>query len=520
MILKQGAVLLSVNDPSPIIKYIPHAKLIRFKGRNIVAVKHKLDETKLLRNMGLEVPSPMLYDGYLWPGRWLPMRHQVETAEFLTLNLRAFVLNEMGTGKSSAALWAADYLRERGHLKRILVICPVSVIKVWQDEGFYTTPHRTVGSLVGNKKKRLEILATKPDICVINFDGVVSLKEELAAENFDLIIIDEASAYRNASTQRYKALKSLLQPTTRLWCMTGTPTPNAPTDCWALCRLVNPALVPKSFKLFQETVMRQAGPYKWVPRPGSQEKVWSVMQPAVRFLKKDCLDLPEITYNNRHAELTSEQIKVFDAIRKEMAWEMESRELTAANAAVKVIKLQQICCGVVKDNDGSPIVLDNKPRMDLLLELVEEIGGKTIVFVPFKFSMAQIVEKLKEQGYTAELVNGDVSTGERSRIFSAFQNESHPQILVAHPATAAHGLTLTAASNIIWFAPIYSIEQYEQANARIHRAGQRNVCSIYHIGAHAFEWAIYKVLQNKSALQESILSLYRQVVDGRAARVG
>jgi SNF2 family DNA or RNA helicase len=513
VLIRKGAMLLQVNDHTPITDVIPTAKALRYKGKLLVAVKHGLDEACVLRNLGLDAPSPLLYDGYQFSGRYTPMNHQVKTAEFLTLNRRAFVLSEMGTGKSSAALWAVDYLRQRKHVKRVLVVCPVSVTKVWADEGFTTTPHLSVGIMMGTRAKRLDVLAAGHPICVINFDGLTSLSKELK-DKFDLIIVDEASAYRNAQTKRWKALRSLLTPEIRLWMMGGTPVPNAPTDAWAQCRLVNPSSVPPSFKLFQETVMRQVGPYKWVPKDGSRGIVWSVMQPAIRFEKKDCIDLPPITYNNRYCELSSDQLKAFETMRKTMRHEDENVSITAANAAVRVVKLQQICCGIVKDDMGDPVILDDAPRIDALLELLEEIEGKVIVFVPFIYVMQRLKQVLSEH-YSCVVVNGSVHNTERSRIFSEFQNDpTGPKVLIAHPQTTAHGLTLTAASNIIWYAPIFSIEQYEQANARIDRTGQTNACTVTHIGAHPFEWAIYKALQAKASLQSALLQLYQQVLDG------
>lgn len=513
--------MMSVNNPDAITDAIPRAKRVRHKNVELVLVKHDLDSTKVLRNMGLDAPTPMLYDGYNWPGMATPMSHQVQTADFATINRKLFILNATGTGKTKSAIWAADYLIARGHIKRILVVCPVSVIKVWQDELFSTAPHRSVAVLVGRREKRIELAQGGAEFCLINFDGLTSLftndkkkriKKSPLKDLYDLIIVDEASTYRNGSTDRYEALKFLNTSQMRLWLMTGTPTPNAPTDAWAMTRLVSPSRVPDSFNLFRETVMYQYGPYKWVPKIGWQDVIRNVMQPAIRFEKKDCLDLPKLTYNPRYCELTTEQRDMFEVMRHRMKHEDESVTISAANAAVKLIKMQQICCGVVKDDQTLPVYLKCEPRLALLHELVQQTQHKTIVFVPFKYSMTMVKDYLVKQGYSVELVNGDVSKSERDRIFTAFQEREAPHILVAHPAVAAHGLTLTAADTIIWYAPIYSLEQYEQANARIERIGQVNTMTVYHIISHPFEAAIYDVLQKKGSLQSTLLNLYREVV--------
>ncbi len=203
----------------------------------------------------------------------------------------------------------------------------------------------------------------------------------------------------------------------------------------------------------------------------------------------------------------------FEAMKQKLKHEDEGASITAANAAVKILKMQQICCGVVKDDDENPIYLDASKRLNLLLELIEQADEKVIVFVPFIYSMHMVRDFLEKKKVSCALVNGEVPNSVRSEIFTAFQRQKDPHVLIAHPAVAAHGLTLTAASTIIWYAPIYSLEQYEQANARIERQGQKNVMSIYHMFSHPFEAAIYGVLRKKGSVQAALLDLYRNTVE-------
>ena len=527
MIAKDGALIMALSNPEPVKAAIQRNKHVRYKGKELVIVRHDLDSTKVLRNLGMNAPTPMLHDGYGWPkifGIHPPMGHQVQTADFITVNNKVFVLNATGTGKTGAAIWGLDYLMLRGYVKRVLIAAPLSVIKVWQDELFATIPHRTVGLMTGKKDRRLAVLESDCEICLINFDGINSLysndkkkkkKFSHLKDKFDLIIVDEASTYRNPGTQRYEALQFINTLKTRLWLMTGTPTPNAPTDAWGLTRLVSPHRVPASFNLFRETVMMPAGPFKWVPKFGSQDIVRQVMQPAIRFEKKDCLDLPAITYNDRFCDMTVEQTAMLEDMKRKLKHENEDSTvtITAANAAIKLLKMQQICCGVVKDDDANPVYLDCKPRLDLVVELVGQSDNKVIIFVPFIFSMERLHAHLTGLGITAEIVNGNVSRHERGEIFDRFQKTAYPKVLIAHPKVAAHGLTLTAADTIIWYAPIYSLEEYEQANARIERKGQKNVMSIYHIISHPFEQLIYQVLVKKGSIQSALLNLYRQYVE-------
>lgn len=524
MIVKDRALIIGVNNPTPILDAIPTAKHIRYKDADLVAVRHTLDAAKVLRNLGLNAPSPILHDGYEFTGRFSPMENQFATAEFLTLNNRAFVFNEMRTGKTGSTLWALDYLRKRGHARRILVVCPLSVMDVWSKEAFSIVPHLSLVQLTGKKDKRIELAHSNASISVINFDGLSSLYHEEYKEGtktvvkrwsdldglFDLIIVDEASAYCNAQSLRYKALKQLLKPDIRLWLLTGTPTPNAPTDAYGLAKLVCPERIPASFTLFRELLMKPAGPYKWIPKPGAKEKVMALLQPAIRFTRKECKDLPT-THQNLHCEMSATQKKVFEDVKAKMRHEDKQVEVSAVNAAVKLIKLQQVMCGVVKDDDGNPFFLDPKPRLDLLLETIKEADAKVVVYVPFIHAM-HMVQNFLLNHFTCELVNGEVPKAKRDEIFRNFQNTSSPHVLVAHPKVASHGKDLTAADTFIWFAPVFSTEQYEQANARGEGPNKTKPVGIYHIGCHPVEWRIYSVLQNKVGMQSELLDMYEEMM--------
>lgn len=505
-LLANGMVLMA---PNPRVKEaIPYAVEKEIKGRNVLAVRHGLDETLVLRNLGYNVSSPMSWN-YRYTGRFKPMKHQRDTAEFLSLHRRCFVLNDMGTGKTASALWALDYLMNSGLVRRVLVISPLSCIGVWVNEAFSIVPHRTVAAVHGSRDKRKQLLDQNTDICVINHDGVHTVSDALKDAHFDLVIVDEAAAYRNASTRRYKALKKILRYDTRLWLMTGTPVPTSPTDAHALILLVNPSKVPASFKMFQLKVMRQVSQYKWVPKPDSNEYVYSLMQPAIRFKKQDCIDLPPVVFMNRECELSKAQMSAYIEMKRKAKFEYDGSPVTAANAAVKLNKLQQICCGVVKDEHGSPVYLDDSNRLALLEEIVEESDGKVVVFVPYIFALERVAAHLRKR-WSVAVVSGAVPMHERNAIFSAFQSSKDPHVLVAHPQTAAHGLTLTAASTTVWYAPIFSTEYYTQANNRMDRPGQKQNMNIVHIGGSPLEWQIYDALRTNTMRQSTLLAMYQQ----------
>jgi SNF2 family DNA or RNA helicase len=329
---------------------------------------------------------------------------------------------------------------------------------------------------------------------------------------FDLVIVDEAAALRNPATRRFKIFRKWLDqnPTTRLWLMTGTPTPNAPTDAWALAKLVGSPYLTKTFTAFREQVMMKIGQWKYVPRPESIEIVKQVLQPAVRYTRDECFDLPETIIQTRQVELTSEQKKHYMQMFKHFVTEAaQEGTITAVNEAVKIQKLVQIACGVVYGDDGQTIELDCSPRVNLVKEVIEEAGEKVIVFVPLTGTL-RMLEKELSKHWSVGIVNGEVSATQRNNIFHGFQHEKNPHVLIAHPGTMAHGLTLTAASTIIWYGPITSNEIYVQANGRIERAGKKRVANIVHIEGTDLERRMYERLKNKQKLQGLLLEMIQQ----------
>jgi SNF2 family DNA or RNA helicase len=255
--------------------------------------------------------------------------------------------------------------------------------------------------------------------------------------------------------------------------------------------------------------MKKVTAFKWVPRENALETCRKALQPSIRFSLDECKDLPDMNYVARSTELTAAQKKAFTEMQKHAVAVFKDGEVTAANTAVMLAKLLQICCGVAYSTEGS-IEIDSSTRYNSLTELLNEIGGKAIVFVPLKGVQHYLKEKLLADGFTVELVNGDVSKKDRDQIFYDFQHTDKPQILLAHPKVAAHGLTLTRAKDIIWYAPIYSLEQYEQANARIRRLNTEGKTSVWHIYATKFEAELYKRLR----LKQNTLTEFLDLVSG------
>ena len=517
---KHKKLVFNLKEPTRITAVIPTAKTLVHKGVTLVAVPHKLEEVRVLRNLGFDVPAPMGYY-YDWPGRYKPYAHQQITSEFLTVNPRAFCLNGMGSGKTISVLWSFDYLKKLGLVNRMLIISPLSTLeRAWGDEIFRHFPDLSFTVLHGDRPKRHKLLANDFDIYIINHDGIKAeaTKKLLASrEGLDLIVIDEIASFRNGSTDRWKALnyivngheKEGIKPKEWVWGLTGTPTPNLPTDAWAQCRLINPSRVAKYFGQFRDSVMKPAGgPYKFVARDGATELVKHAMQPAVRFAREDCIDLPPTTYVTRQTTLTPDQTKAFNSMLKQLRAEHEGGQILAVNEAVKMSKLLQICCGCAYV-DGGEVLIPATPRIELVKEIIEEAEGKVLVFVPLTGALKQIAAELSKT-YSVAVVHGETSKTQRDTIFKEFQQLKTPRVLVANPGTLAHGLTLTAANTVIWFAPIFSNETYQQACARVTRPGQKRNTLIVNIEATNMEQKIYAKLQGKQKMQGLLLDLLKE----------
>jgi SNF2 family DNA or RNA helicase len=208
--------------------------------------------------------------------------------------------------------------------------------------------------------------------------------------------------------------------------------------------------------------------------------------------------------------MTTEQKQAYKAMLDKLIMEYEGGEVTAVNEAVKANKLVQIACGVAYGADGEHIHIPNKPRIDVLKELIEESEGKVLVFVPLTGVLEHLMTELSTD-WECAAIHGGTPKAERDEIFGDFQKSDRYKVIVANPATMSHGLTLTAATTIIWFAPIHSNDIYEQACARVRRPGQTRTTVIAHIAGSDIERRIYKRLQTKQKLQGSLLEIMKGI---------
>jgi SNF2 family DNA or RNA helicase len=509
-IIDGKALLLKLRNPNRVTSVIPKSKVVEANG---VLVNWGIDEALTLSKLNITVPSP-INSRYSWTGKYAPFDHQKKTAAFLTMHPRAFCFNEQGTGKTASAIWAADFLMKQGKIKRALVICPLSIMdSAWRDDFFTFAPHRSVDVAYGESKKRKEIIRQGADFVVINYDGVEIVYDEIAKGGFDLVIIDEATHYKNAQSKRWKILNKLMTDDTWLWMMTGTPAAQSPLDAYGLAKLINPLSVPRFFGSFRDMVMTKASQFSWVMKPSASALVFNALQPAIRFTKEECLDLPDMTYVKRQVELTRQQKKYYDILKKRMVMEINGDEVSAVNAAVIMNKLLQISAGAVYTDEGDTLEFDIKHRYKVLREVIDESSQKVLIFVPFKHTIDVLTDKLRADGITTEVIRGDVPVARRTDIFKRFQEAHDPRVLVIQPQAAAHGVTLTAANTVVWWGPTPSLETYAQANARVHRAGQKHPCTVVQLQGSTVEKRVYSLLDKRIDVHTKMIDLYKELLD-------
>ena len=514
--------LLIDADPAVIAAAVP-SQLVSGPGFR-VAAKHTAATTRKLRDMGFDAPSPIMayYDWPKFKGRYEPFDHQKLMAEFMTLHRRCFNLSEMGTMKTSAVLWALDFMMNEGLVKSALIVAPLSILeRVWLVACSDTVMHRNVQVVHGSVEKRLKQLATPADIYIINQDGLKIAKVKqaiLRRRDINHVIVDEGADFRHARNDRYRCLEEVVaKPEMGLWWLTGTPCPKSPENAWAQTRLVSPSKVPRFFGTWRAKVCVEFGEHNWKPRKGHEEIVFSVMQPAIRFAKKDVLDLPPMVPMDMEAKLSDEQLVAFKQMAGAMSAAHRSGEvITAVNAADRLNKLRQIMCGSVKSGPDTYVTYDYKPRLKALLEAIERASAKVIVVVPFKGILRELTAEVGKH-YSVAMVNGDVPIKQRNQIFSDFTMNKDPEVLLCHPKVMSHGLNLTEADVLIFYAPMYGNDGYRQVIERINRPPQTKKMTLVKIGCHLLEWAIYKALDSDEDQQQLILNLYNSVVGGGSA---
>jgi SNF2 family DNA or RNA helicase len=508
-LVKERNIILLPTTPkfSPLVA--KSAKVMVIKGMSFYAVKNGPRINALLWRMGHQLPSPIYFDtDYDWSSIAI-FSAQAEMAGLLVARRRAYNLSAVGTGKTIGSLLAADWLIRKKYVTRVLVLSPLSTIRnVWEAEIYKHMPRLRPIVLHGTKAQRIKLTKQLSwNIAILNHDGLSVIEEELHALKFDMVIIDEIACFRDTRTRRWKLLHKLLANTPFAAGLTGSPTPNAPSDAYGIARLMTPERVPMSFRTFRNSVEVEVSLNRWIPRANYKEVVYNLLQPAVRFTREEIVELKDLTVIERSVSLSAKQVEALMRLKKDAIATYPEGIVQGVNAAVLANKMLQVCCGAVYTADKTVVDLEPTERLQAAKDLIEEADGKVLLFVPYKHVAAMLVKQFK--GDNMAVITGEVDGKERDKIFKEFQDPSSPlRLLIAVPSCLAHGITLTEANHVIWWSPLYSRETYEQANGRITRIGQTRKQLIFHLCGDKLEKAVYDLLERKGTTQDAILAMF------------
>lgn len=533
--IQNQALLIRTKMAKLVAMSVPRSAIAEYDENgnpSAVLVRWELEQMQKCADIGVTVLSPMIRD-YEFTGRYKPYVHQLKICSFLTTNKRALCFADMGTGKSLAVVHCIKYLLQIGEIKRALIIAPLSTLtRTWVDEFFNVDPSITVTKLHGSKAKRMELAANGAQVHVINYEGISVIHNEIKANNYDCVVIDEVTSYSNHESKRWKEAYNLFKDTKYVWGLTGTPILRGVIAAYGQAALVVPHNVKfRSFWEFRNSVQRKINDFLWVDRPEAHDIAFSMLRPAISIKKKDCIDLPSMVHVYREVELDKGQKAFYVKLKEESLVKDELMQVTAVNAAVLAGKLIQVATGCIYDDDGRALEFDVSGRINETIDFIQKARneastadkGKTIVFAPFKHTAALIRKKLseakivvdgEERKIKAEIIDGDVSAKRRDDIFGRFKEDNSLDVIVAIPQTMSHGLTLTNASCIVWFGPCTSAETYAQACNRIDRPGQTESMTIVHLYSTPAEWKLYSNLRENKKSENYLLTFYKDFLRG------
>lgn len=415
---------------------------------------------------------------------------------------------DMGLGKSVITLTAIERLINDYFLtNRVLVIAPLRVAEnTWESE-IYKWEHLknvTISKILGSEKERLEALKSVADIYIINRENVVWLIDKIRSKwDFDMVVIDESSSFKNHTSKRFKALRRVLPKIKRLVELTGTPAPNSMLDLWAQIYLLdNGARLGKTIGAFRKKYFTPGFSngytvYNWNMNKGADKEITKCISDICISMKsEDYLDLPDIIYNEVVVKLAKNELALYKKFEKDLVININENEIAATSAGVLSNKLLQMSNGFLYDENGVAVNIHNA-KIDALKEIVEVNEQKSIlVFYWFKHD----VEVLKKEFKNAKELKSshDIKDWNKGKI----------PILLVHPASAGYGLNLQYGGNIVvWYGLTWSLELYQQANKRLHRSGQTHNVIIHHLVAKGtIDEDVMIALKNKTAGQNKMLA--------------
>lgn len=432
-------------------------------------------------------------------------KYQERAIEFIKEKKRCGLLLDMGLGKSVSTLTAISDLQDGFAVNKVLVIAPLRVAtSVWPKEvhNWSHLSHMRVAVVTGNERNRLaELQRDDVDVHVINRENVVWLVEHYGKKwPFDCVVIDESSSFKNPSAKRFRALKRILPFTEYMVLLTGTPSPNSLLDLWSQMYLVDfgmslgRTVTGYKQRFFEQDYMG----YKWSLREGADETIHELIRPRTLSMSaEDYLELPKCVSLQQEIELPKKALDAYLEFEKELLLELDNNvEIEAINAAALANKLLQFCNGAVYTDEHKNWSEIHNAKLEALEELVECNDEPMLVAYNYKSDL----ERLRKRFPSAVALDKSDETIER-------WNRGEIKMLLAHPASAGHGLNLQKGGSLaVWFGMCWSLENYQQFNKRLDRQGQTKPVRIIHLVAKGcIDERVMEVLGNKDKTQKRLL---------------
>lgn len=431
----------------------------------------------------------------------------------------AALLMEMGTGKTLTTIAAEGALYNTGHIRKVLVVSPLSVTGVWEEEhDAYADFDYTLAVLKGSGEKKVDTLrhlnGTPLQVAVINYESAWRLEKELAAWHPDLIIADEGHKIKSHNISASKAMHRLGATAKYRLLLTGTPVTNKAIDIFSQYKFLDPRIFGQSFYAFRNTFFFMTGYGNHTPvlkksmEPELTRRMHSI---AFRATKKECLDLPDTTDIIRKVELEPRAMKLYQNLVKESYAELSDGEVTITNVLTKLLRLSQLTGGFIGSDESSATEQVSTAKLDVLEDIIDaavEENRKLVIIARFVPELDAICAMLEKKRINYSLIKGGVK--DRDEQVARFQNDPDVPVFVGQIATAGLGLTLTAASTMVFYSLDYSMSNFEQCKARIHRAGQHMPCTYIYLAAQGtVDEKVLKALKKKSNLAKTLVDDYR-----------
>lgn len=444
-------------------------------------------------------------------------KHQITSVKFMEKHHRVLDSSDPGTGKTRVQIELFSSRRKRGGGKA-LIIAPKSLLRsAWQDDFQKFAPH--INTVVCPAEKRERAFATEGDVYITNTDAAKWLAKQPLSffKQFDTLIIDEMTSFKHRTSQRSKALNKIKKHFKYRYGLTGTPTSNTICDIWhQMLVLDDGAALGTSFFKFRGEASSpvQVGPMpnmlKWEDKPGIENTVGFLLRDnVVRHKFEECVDIPANHMYSVPYHMSPKQTKIYKEMEKTALAELKNgMVIDTVNAAGVMTKLLQIASGAAYTADGPAIV--DTGRYELVGDLVDQ-RANSIVFFQWTHQRDGLIEELNSRGITFAVIDGNTKDKDRKDIVDRFQAGFY-RVLLAHPQSAAHGLTLTKGTSTIWASPTSNLEHFLQGNRRIYRAGQtQKTETVVVIAPGTVEEKVYQRLQDKDAKQMSMLDLLKEL---------